>query len=196
MQMVDDLIEPSLAAQCRQWLLGQALVYGWKAHANASGVFWHRNFVLPGTHKHHYDPEVWRSELSFDAFMAQGGPLAQVALKVRDRFFAEAQITRIWVNVQAFGDEASVHRDFPPEFQDTACSVIWYPVERWEQDWGGDLVVLDDAGEIKAAVLVKPNRMVQINGCQAHAARPMSRYCNALRIAVAFGSELAVEEAT
>ena len=51
--------------------------------------------------------------------------------------------------------------------------------------------MLDDLGEIQAAVMVKPNRMVHINGCMRHAARPISRYCNALRIAVAFGSEVA-----
>ena len=196
MRIVDDLIAPELASECRQWLLSQTLVFGWKAHAEAPGVFWHRNFVLPGTHRHHYDEGAWRPERTFEAFVAQGSPLAQVALKVKERFFAKAQITRIWVNVQAFGDEAAVHRDFPPEFRESARSVIWYPVDRWEQDWGGDLVVLDDTGEIAAAVLVKPNRMVQINGCQSHAARPMSRYCNALRIAVAFGSELAGEGAT
>jgi hypothetical protein len=68
--------------------------------------------------------------------------------------------------------------------------VIWYPVAEWSADWGGDFVVLDDLGEIQAAAMVKPNRMVQINGCMRHAARPISRYCNALRIAVAFGSEV------
>lgn len=191
MQIIDGLIEPDLAAQCRQWLLSQNLVFGWKAHTNAPGVFWHRNFVLPGTHNHHYDPGAWQPERTFDAFVAHGGPLALVAMRVKARFFPAAEITRLWVNVQAFGDEASLHRDFPPEFRDTARSVIWYPVAEWHPDWGGDFVMLNDLGEIDAAALVKPNRMVQINGCMSHAARPISRYCNALRIAVAFGSEVA-----
>lgn len=191
MQIVDGLIEPELAAECRQWLLNQNLVFGWKAHAKASGVFWHRNFVLPGKYNHHYDAGAWQPERTFDAFVAQGGPLARVALQVKDQFFPNAEITRLWVNVQAFGDEASLHRDFPTEFQDTARSVIWYPVAEWSADWGGDFVMMDDLGEIQAAAMVKPNRMVQINGCMRHAARPISRYCNALRIAVAFGSEVA-----
>ncbi len=191
MQIVDGLIEPELTAECRQWLLSQNLVFGWKAHAKAPGVFWHRNFVLPGKHNHHYDAGAWQPEHTFDAFVAQGGPLARVALQVKEQFFPNAEITRLWINVQAFGDEASLHRDFPTEFQDTARSVIWYPVAEWSADWGGDLVMLDDLGEIQAAVMVKPNRMVQINGCIRHAARPISRYCNALRIAVAFGSEVA-----
>jgi hypothetical protein len=191
MQIIDGLIESDLAAECRQWLLSQNLVFGWKAHNDAPGVFWHRNFVLPGTHNHHYDPGAWQPERTFDAFVAHGGPLARVALRVKERFFPNAEITRLWVNVQAFGDEASLHRDFPPEFRDTASSVIWYPVAEWHSDWGGDFVVLNDLGEIEAAALVKPNRMVQINGCMSHAARPISRYCNALRIAVAFGAEVA-----
>ena len=108
MRIVDDLIAPEQASECRQWLLSQTLVFGWKAHAEAPGVFWHRNFVLPGTHKHHYDPGAWSPELTLDAFVARGGPMAMAAQQVKERFFPDSSITRLWVNLQAFGDEIGV----------------------------------------------------------------------------------------
>ncbi|NCW85649.1 MAG: hypothetical protein EBV69_05905 [Oxalobacteraceae bacterium] len=94
------------------------------------------------------------------------------------------------MNVQSFGDESVFHRDFPTEFMGTARSVILYLVDQWEIDWGGDLVVLNETGEIEAAALVKPGRVVLLNGCKRHAVRPISRYCNALRIALVFGAEV------
>lgn len=190
MKILDDFIDAGLAAQTRSWLLGQPLVYGWKAHSSSAGVFWHRNFVLPGTHKHHYDDGAWRHDLTFAAFLREQSPLAEVARLVQAEFFKGVVPTRVWVNVQSFGDEASLHRDFPQDFAGQARSVIWYPVEKWEPDWGGDLIVLDPEGEIEAAAMVKPNRMVCIDGTKPHSVRPMSRYCNVLRIAVAFACEV------
>ena len=71
MRIVDDLIEPELACECRQWLLSQTLVFGWKAHAEAPGVFWHRNFVLPGSRPHHYDSKAWHPEMTFERLLAE-----------------------------------------------------------------------------------------------------------------------------
>jgi hypothetical protein len=68
--------------------------------------------------------------------------------------------------------------------------MVWYPVPEWDIDWGGDLVVVGDDGEIESAVAVKPNRAVVFDGTKRHVARPTSRYCNALRVAVAFGCEV------
>ena len=75
MRIVDDLIAPELACECRQWLLSQTLVFGWKAHTEAPGVFWHRNFVLPGVHPHHYEAGAWNPAMTYEAFVASGSPL-------------------------------------------------------------------------------------------------------------------------
>ena len=128
MKILDDFIDAKLASQTRCWLLGQPLVYGWKAHSGSAGVFWHRNFVLPGIYKHHYDDGAWRHDLTFEAFLREASPLADVARLVQAEFFKGVSLTRVWVNVQSFGDEASLHRDFPQEFAGQARSVIWYPV--------------------------------------------------------------------
>lgn len=190
MEVIDGLIDHSQLLSLRSWILGQPLIHGWRAHGNAPGTFWHRNFVLPGSHKHHYDPGAWQPELTFEQLLKAPTTLTDVAKMIQHRFFGDSDITRVWVNVQSFGDESAFHRDFPAEFMGTARSVILYPVDQWDIDWGGDLVVLNEAGEIEAAALVKPGRVVSLNGCVRHAVRPISRYCNALRIALVFGAEV------
>ena len=190
MEVIDDLIDRNHLLSLRSWILGQPLIHGWRAHSNSPGTFWHRNFVLPGSRKHHYDPGAWHPNLTFEHLLSTSTPLKDVAQKIQCRFFADSDITRVWVNVQSFGDESVFHRDFPTEFMGTARSVILYLVDQWEIDWGGDLVVLDEAGEIEAAAMVKPGRVVLLNGCKRHAVRPISRYCNALRIALVFGAEV------
>lgn len=194
MEVHDNLFTLEELAALRTWLLNQPLIHGWKAHGNAPGSFWHRNFVLPGSRRHHYDALAWHPELTFERLLAEASPLSSVARRIQARFFGNSEITRVWMNVQAFGAESAFHRDFPGEFDATARSVILYLVPRWERDWGGDLVVLGDEGEgeeIEYAVLVKPGRVVSFAGCRRHSVRPISRYCNELRVALVFGSEVA-----
>lgn len=136
MEITDGLIDRHQLHSLRSWILGQPLIHGWRAHGNAPGTFWHRNFVLPGSHKHHYDPGAWHPDLTFAQLLSASTPLTDVAKTIQHRFFGDSDITRVWVNVQSFGDESAFHRDFPAEFTGTARSVILYPVDQWEINWG------------------------------------------------------------
>jgi Rps23 Pro-64 3,4-dihydroxylase Tpa1-like proline 4-hydroxylase len=190
MQVHDKAIPDGIAEATRGWLMSQSMLHGWRAHAGAPGCFWHRNFVLPGTYEHHYDEGAWSPRLSYSALCDQRSPLAAVAEIVRHRFLDGVEPTRVWANFQTFGDESAFHRDFPEQFRGRARSVVWYPVEAWERDWGGDFVTLDEQGEIDDCVMIRPNRLVVFDGTTSHAARPISRYCNALRIAVSIATEV------
>ena len=146
--------------------------------------------MLPGSHQHHYDDGAWNPDLSYEAFSASASPLAEVAEIVRQKHFGGEAFTRVWANFQSFGDESAFHRDFPVKYAQSARTAVWYPVMNWERDWGGDFITLSEDGEVDACALVKPNRLVVFNGTQTHAARPISRYCSELRIAVSFGCEV------
>lgn len=186
----DNPVSPEVCEAARIWLLSQSPIFGWRAHAKASGSFWHRNFVLPGTHPHHYDQGAWNPAMTYEAFVTAGSPLAQVAQVVCHQHFEGEPFTRIWANFQSFGDESAFHQDFSAQFAASARTAVWYPVNRWERDWGGDFMTLDSQGEVDACALVKPNRLLVFNGTQTHTARPISRYCGELRIAVSFATEV------
>lgn len=190
MKVIDNLVPMSSVWSFIEWLNSQPLLYGWSAHKDAPGKFWHRNFVLPGAYANHYDAQAVKHEMTYEHFLKQGGPLADVAQAVCCRIFNGTPLTRLWVNVQGFGDESAIHRDFPIEFKETAQTVVWYPVADWGDDWGGDVLTLTDDHEIEAAARIRPNRMVAFNGTALHTARPISRYSKGLRIAVAFGCEV------
>jgi hypothetical protein len=86
--------------------------------------------VLPGTHQHHYDDGAWNSDLSYESFLKNSGPFADVAEIVRREHFGDVALTRVWANFQTFGDESAFHRDFPAQYSKSARTAIWYPVMR------------------------------------------------------------------
>ena len=190
MKIVDHLVAPEYVSVFNDWMQGLPLLYGWSARKDSPGKFWHKNLVLPGQYAHHYDSEAVKQELTYDRFLKDDNPLVDVAKVVCAKFFNGTPLTRLWINVQGFGDESAIHRDFPMQFKDTSQTVVWYPVPEWGDDWGGDVLTLTDDYEIESAARVRPNRMVAFNGTALHTARPISRYCPALRIAVAFGCEV------
>jgi len=190
LQVIDDAIPQELYMECVDWLKNVAMLHGWRATGNAPGSFWHRNFVLDGSFKNHYTPDAVSQTLRHQDLMAQDIPLAPIARLISDKYFGGLAFSRVWINAQNFGDESAVHRDFEREYDATSRAAIWYPVQEWNENWGGDFAVFNDDGEINGAVAVKPNRLVVMNGNLRHAARPMSRFCTKLRISVAFGREI------
>jgi hypothetical protein len=186
----DNVVASDLHHTTFKWLGVQTLLYGWKARKDSSGQFWHRNFVLPGKYEHRYDAPAVSAHMTFERFVAEGTPLSAVTKHMSDRFFDGKALTRVWVNAQTFGDEAAIHRDFPLTFRGNSRTVVWYPVPEWDSEWGGDFALFDDDKELIGSTLVKPNRAVVFDGTTLHAARPISRYCNALRVSVSFGLEV------
>ena len=104
-----------------------------------------------------------------------GIDLASKSLKVAQLHALETQTPRVTyreISAEALAAEA------PGQFDTVTC------MEMLEH-------VPDPASVIQAcATLVKPGRAVSLNGCKRHAVRPISRYCNALRIALVFGTEV------
>ena len=191
MEIVDEAIDPVLTDATTAWIAGQTLLFGWKARHDSSGTFWHRNYVLPGIHSHHYEDRAVDPTMTFERFVDADTPLSRVATRISERFFAGRGLTRVWVNAQSFGDEAAIHRDFPETYSGQSRTVVWYPVPTWDPEWGGDFCLFDDAREIVRSVVVRPNRAVVFDGTALHGARPLSRYCPALRFAISFGLEVA-----
>lgn len=189
MELSDDLMGKEFCLEFCQWLSCETLLFGWKAHKENPGTFWHRNYVLSAEFNNHYDPNALKNPLSYQRLLSTDSPIAQVAKTVSTKFFNGLPLTRVWVNVQSFGDEAGIHHDFPPEYSGKSRTVVWYPVPEWDPEWGGDFAVFNKQREIVASTVIKPDRAAIFDGTMLHAARPMSRYCKGLRISVAFGRE-------
>ena len=189
--VIDEFLEPGSYQALLHFSKNLQLLHGWKNRVDSPRDFWHRNFVLPGTYLNHYDPQAVNSQMNYKNFLASQPPeLVKVAEKIRNELFMGVEFTRVWINVQTFGDEGDLHRDFPIEFKATARAAILYLQDQWDVAWGGDLALFDDQNEISSCIRVKPNRLVLFNGCQTHSARPISRFCTEPRRSLVFACEV------
>lgn len=189
-QIVDSALPEDLYNLALSYAEFMPLQHGWRNVNGSVRRFWHKNFVLPGTYKHHYTPEVVDPQMNYENFQKEMNPFSFVAEMIRHKYFNSTPFTRVWINVQDFGNEGDIHRDFNTDYCRTTKSAILYLQKSWDVDWGGDLAIFDEKGEIRKSILVKPNRLVVFNGCCRHSVRPLSRFCTEVRRALVFATEV------
>lgn len=190
LKVIDQAVAPDLLSAFMQWLDCTPMLPGWKGHKDAKSNFWHRNFVLDGDlFKHHYDQKAVNSNLTHQSLLNQNTPLSQIARNFSEQHFNGLAFSRVWINVQGFGEDSALHRDFERDYDGQSRAAVWYPVPEWSADWGGDFCTFTEDSEIDRAVAIKPNRLVIFDGNPLHAARPISKFCPHRRVAVAFGRE-------
>lgn len=96
-------------------------------------------------------------------------------------------LVRAYANGYTYGTDGTAHRDDPliyrtsTHLKERPATILFYLNNHWDKDWAGETVFFDDEGEIVASVLPKRNRVCVFDGTIQHAARPVSRYCTALR---------------
>ena len=96
----------------------------------------------------------------------------------------EAKLLRCYANGHTFGNDANIHYD---DSRDDTLTYIFYPLKTWNVDWGGETIFWDRTNrEIIESVIPKSNRMLIFSSKLWHGARPVSRYCNILRITFMF----------
>jgi len=82
------------------------------------------------------------------------------------------------LSANTFGTEGRVHRDIAEDkVRDSHHIALVYCNSQWKPDWAGETLVFDEEGEIVAAVMPKPGRIVKIHGDPTHVGRSVSRIC-------------------
>ncbi|MES2889837.1 MAG: 2OG-Fe(II) oxygenase [Pseudomonadota bacterium] len=82
------------------------------------------------------------------------------------------------LSANAFGTEGNLHHDIAhPPARARHHTALVYCNARWEPAWAGETVVFDERGEIQAAVIPRPGRVIKIAGDPAHVGRAVSRTC-------------------
>ena len=92
---------------------------------------------------------------------------------------ADTKILRYYLNGHTYGTDGWPHTD--TERSDELTAVL-YLVPTWKPEWCGETVVFNNAGEIEAAALPRPNRLVIFPSDRLHAPRPLSKAFNGLRV--------------
>ena len=129
-------------------------------------------------------PRFWKMDLegiaTFDSIWTaakdQGERLAGMPLRV----------VRQYANGHTYGLGGQPH----VEDERPGCyTLLYYPMEKWEENWEGETIFYDDTGEILLSVQPRPNRAIFFDSRIPHVDRAPARACQALRITVAYKLE-------
>jgi SM-20-related protein len=82
-----------------------------------------------------------------------------------------------YINGYTYGTDGYPHYEVLQSRAVEQRSILIYCCPRWEPAWGGETVFFDEDGEISAAILPKPGRVLVFRGDVLHVARAPSRFC-------------------
>tara|TARA_B100001996_G_scaffold293182_1_gene233347 strand:+ start:4719 stop:5285 length:567 start_codon:yes stop_codon:yes gene_type:complete len=96
----------------------------------------------------------------------------------------EDVLVRCYANAQTCGQDQRLHTDDP---LDGSKTIIVYVNDTWNADWGGETIIWDSEKRlITNSVLPKFRSILGFPGNAWHGVRPVSQYCDSLRITLMF----------
>lgn len=130
------------------------------------------------------------SKYFFQAPDNQGVPVNQVRMNsdmiqtlwehLKIHLPPNTRLLRCYANAQTYGNDAKLHSD---DSRPGTFTILFYPMATWRSDWAGETVFWNrDTQEIDTSIHPKSNRLVVFPAQYWHGARPVSRYCEDLRI--------------
>ena len=142
-----------------------------------------------------YDTEAtshvrhWKCEFPLDYFSAN--PVlrswhADMVGKTLELFpDTSATLKRVHCNNHLYGDLQNAHTDYDP-----GVTALYFANPEWRDDWQGETIFYDKAGEPFHAVAARPGRVLIFAGGIVHRGGVPSRTCFEPRLSVAFKFEL------
>ena len=91
------------------------------------------------------------------------------------------EVARIYCNNVFYGDHQHAHYD-----SETGVTALYFANWQWEEDWHGETIFYDDAGEARYAVAPRPGRLVAFPANVVHRGGVPAKTCLQPRLTVAF----------
>jgi Rps23 Pro-64 3,4-dihydroxylase Tpa1-like proline 4-hydroxylase len=91
------------------------------------------------------------------------------------------ELKRVHCNNHLYGDLQNAHTDIAP-----GATALYFANPTWQDDWQGETIFYDRAGEPCQAVAPKPGRLLVFDGGIVHRGGVPSRKCFEARLSVAF----------
>ena len=120
----------------------------------------------------------------FSAEDCQSNPLCAPLVEMAERCLSARQLRhrgldRAYANFNLFGDLQRAH-------DDGACwTVLFFLNDRWEDDWGGEVLLYPPARSVAIAVSPRPGRVLLLDGALRHRGGVPSKLCLLPRITLA-----------
>ena len=97
---------------------------------------------------------------------------------IKSTYAHPVRVYECMLGANAFGTEGSLHHDIrSAAARPRHHTVLVYCNAKWDLAWAGETLVFDNQGEISAAVMPKPGRVMKIAGDPLHVGRSTSRIC-------------------
>jgi hypothetical protein len=101
------------------------------------------------------------------------------------------KLKRAYASANTYGFSGEYHFDDGAKEYNEVVTVMFYLNKEWYFDFGGETFFLNhERNEIEYAVIPKPARAVIFDGFIYHGPRPLSKFCNELRMVLTFKYEL------
>lgn len=166
LEVLDDVVPADLHAAAWKACSGKHWYFGHGSHAGDWSRFWKMDLEGKGA----FD-SIWQHIRPRCEALA-GGPL---------------RVIRQYANGHTYGLGGQPHAD---DERPGSYTLLYYPMQEWNDGWDGETVFFDEHGEIAMAVRPRPNRAVVFDSRIPHAGRAPSRMCPALRVTVAYKLEI------
>ena len=112
------------------------------------------------------------------------GLILDVWKDIKSYLDPEDVLIRCYANAQTCGQDQKLHTD---DSLDTSKTIIVYVNNDWNVDWGGETILWDKEKRlITNSVLPKFRSVLGFPGNVWHGVRPVSQYCDSLRITLMF----------
>lgn len=138
-----------------------------------------------------YDTEAtshlrhWKCEFAADYFAANpvfGRWHAAIVGKTVELFAGRPlELGRVHCNNHLYGDLQNPHTDYDP-----GVTALYFANPEWREEWQGETIFYDRAGEPFHAVAPRPGRLLLFDGAIVHRGGVPSRSCFEPRLSVAF----------
>jgi hypothetical protein len=98
---------------------------------------------------------------------------------------------RSYASANTYGFSGEYHTDDGANEYNEIVTIMFYLNDNWSLDYGGETFFLNnDKNEIDFVVIPKPARAILFDGFIPHGPRPLSKFCNELRMVLTFKYEL------
>jgi len=101
------------------------------------------------------------------------------------------KLSRAYASANTYGFSGEYHTDDGAKEYNEIITIMFYLNDNWNFDFGGETFFLNhDRNEIENAIIPKNARAVIFDGFIYHGPRPLSKFCNELRMVLTFKYEL------
>jgi len=98
---------------------------------------------------------------------------------------------RCYASANTYGFSGEYHEDENVDNYNKIITIMFYLNNKWKLEFGGETFFLNhDKDEIEHAIIPKPGRAVIFDGFITHGPRPLSKFCNELRMVLTFKYDL------